>query len=104
MLQALVRGWGRSASAIGALLIIAIGWATATQAVFVALLKLRDPGHVGLWKGENFFFIGIIDDPSSGTELLGAWIAPLAFACVMAAWAITHWLAMRALKAFRPHG
>ena len=102
MLQTLVRGWARSTGAIGALILITIAWAIALQATFIALLKLRDPVHVGLWSSEQFFFIGIIDDPSGGTELLGAWIAPLAFTCLIAAWLITHVLAMRALKAFIP--
>lgn len=102
MLQALTRGWARSTGAVGALLVMSVVWIIALQAVFMSLLKLRDPVHVGLWKSEEFFFLGIIDDPSSGTELLGAWIAPLAFGCLIAAWCTTHWLAMRTLKAFTP--
>lgn len=99
MLQTLLRGWARSTGAVSALLVITIAWVIALQAVFVMLLKVRDPVHVGLWRGEDFFFLGIIDDPSRGTELLGAWIAPLAFGCIIAAWFITHRLAMWALKA-----
>lgn len=100
MLQTLLRGWASSSSSFGALIIIAIAWTIALQVTFVALLKLSDPVHVGLWRSEHFLFIGIVDDPSSGTELLGAWIAPLAFTCLIAAWSITHRLAMHALRAF----
>lgn len=99
MLLALLRGWTRSTGTVSVLLVIAIAWTIALQAVFVTLLKVRDPVHVGLWRGEHFFFLGIIDDPFRGTELLGAWIAPLAFCCLIAAWFISHRLAMWALKA-----
>jgi hypothetical protein len=102
MLRALLRGWSPSTSAVGALLIIMMAWGIALHIVFVALLKLSDPVHVGLWRGRDFFFVGIIEDPSSGTDLLGAWIGPIAFGSLMAAWFITHRLAIRALKAFEP--
>jgi hypothetical protein len=98
MLHALVQGAARSAGAVGACVTIVIVWAAALLVAYTALLKVGDPGHVGLWRGERFFFIGIIDDPSTGTELLGPWITPLALVCVVAAWLITRSIAVWALK------
>lgn len=98
LIAALLQGAAYSALAacVGVLLLVL--WAAAALVVYVAILKVSDPAHVGLWSGENFFFIGIIDDPSSGRELLGPWITPLALVCVTFAWVITHAVAVWTLK------
>lgn len=102
LLRALTQGAARSFGAIAAFVVIVITWAAAVLVAYTALLKVSDPAHVGLWRGENFFFIGIIDDPSTGAELLGPWITPLALVCVIAAWLITRFLAVWALKRLAP--
>lgn len=102
MLHALVQGAARSLAAIAAFVAIVIVWAAAALVAYTAILKVSDPAHVGLWRGANFFFIGIIDDPSTGKELLGPWITPLALACVIAAWLITRSIAVWALKRLTP--
>jgi hypothetical protein len=57
---------------------------------------------VGLWRGEGFFFIGIIDDPSTGQELLGPWLPAIALLFILAAWGLTHFLAVWALRRLSP--
>ncbi len=102
MLHALVLGAAGSLGAVCAFGAIVIAWAAALLVVYTAILKVSDPKHVGLWRGEHFFFIGIVDDPSTGQELLGPWITPLALVCVIAAWLITRSLALWALKRLAP--
>ena len=98
LVSALAQGAARNLAAAGAGFVILVLWAFAALAVFVAILKIDDPTHVGLWLGDRFFFLGIIDDPSTGRELLGAWMAPLAFVSVVLSWIATRSLAARALK------
>jgi hypothetical protein len=102
MLHALVLRAAGSLSAVLAFFVIVIAWASALLVAYAALLKISDPTHVGLWRGERFFFIGIIDDPTAGQELLGPWIMPLALVCVIAAWLVTRSLAVWALKRLAP--
>ena len=102
LVGALVGGVARSLAAACAAAVIFITWSAAALFVYVALLKIGDPAHVGLWRGEDFFFIGIIDDPATGKELLGPWITPLALIAVVAAWITTQTLATWALKRLVP--
>lgn len=102
LLHALVQGAARSAVAVGAFVAIAIAWIVAALVVYTAVLKISDPAHVGLWSGERFFFIGIIDDPSTGKELLGPWITSVALLFVIAAWLLTRSIAVWALKRLAP--
>lgn len=98
LLAAMLQNAARSAAVAASALVIFIAWAAAAIAVYLVALKISDPAHIGLWKGEGFFFIGIIDDPSSGRELLGPWLPVIALAVVLVAWALTQWLAVWALK------
>jgi len=102
MLHALVQGATRSAGAIAAFVVIVLVWAVPALVAYTAILKISNPSHVGLWRGEHFFFIGVIDDPSRGTELLGPWITPLALLCVVLAWLITRSIAVWALRRLTP--
>lgn len=98
MLRALLDGAARSLAAAGAGLAILVIWVLAALVAYVAVLKVSDPAHVGLWSGQHFFFLGIIDDPSTGRELLGPWITPLALVCIVIAWLVTRYLAVWGLK------
>ncbi len=98
LVSALVQGAARNLAAAGAGFVILLAWSLAALVVFVAILKIDDPAHVGLWLGDRFFFLGIIDDPSAGRELLGPWIAPFALVCVVLSWIATRSLAAWALK------
>ncbi|MCU0755943.1 MAG: hypothetical protein MUE46_12595 [Xanthomonadales bacterium] len=102
LLHALVEGATHSAGAIAAFAAIVMLWAVPLLVAYTALLKIGDPSHVGLWRGQDFFFIGIIDDPSTGTELLGPWITPLAMLLIVAAWLITRSIAVWALRRLLP--
>lgn len=98
LLRALLHNIVRSAAVALAGIVIFIAWAIAIAGVHLSILKLFDPAHIGLWRGENFFFIGVIDDPSTGQELLGPWLPALALLFVVLAWALTHVLALWALR------
>lgn len=54
-------------------------WGLALVVCAVAAAKVFDPSHVGMWIGGGQFFLGAIDDPSRGHEMLGLWIFPIAF-------------------------
>lgn len=98
MVSALIQGAARNLAVAGIGIFILLTWALTALVVFVAILKIDNPTHVGLWLGDRFFFLGIIDDPSTGRELLGSWIAPLALVCVVLTWIATRSLAARALR------
>lgn len=98
IVSAVLHNVARSAAAAIAALVIFIAWAIAAVSVYLAILKISDPEHVGLWRGENFSFIGIIDDPSTGQELLGPWLPAIALLFILIAWGLTHVLGVWALK------
>ncbi|HEV7227198.1 hypothetical protein [Brevundimonas sp.] len=62
-----------AASALLALVLLAV---LASVAVLTVALKIFDPVHAGLWLGPGVAFVGVIDDPSTARELLGAWLFP----------------------------
>lgn len=98
VLRALLHNVVRSVTVALVGIVLLIAWAIAVAGVHLAILKLFDPAHIGLWRGENFFFIGVIDDPSTGQELLGPWLPALALLFVVLAWALTHLLGVWALR------
>ena len=79
-----------------------MAWAIVAIALYLTGLKLTDPTHVGLWSSDHFFFFGIIDDPSTGRELLGPWIPAIALLFILIAWGLTHALSVWALKRLPP--
>lgn len=101
LLTALLVNVMRSAAVAVAAVTIFLAWAAAAFALNMLIWKMTDPAHVGLWRGKNFFFIGIIDDPSTGQELLGLWLPVITLVCIVAAWAVTRTLAVWALRRLR---
>jgi hypothetical protein len=102
LVGALVGGLARSLTAAFAALVILAAWSAAALIAYVAVLKIGDPAHVGLWRGPDFFFIGIVDNPATGQELLGPWITPLALVVAVGAWIATRILATWALSRLTP--
>jgi uncharacterized membrane protein len=102
LISALLHNAARSLAVAVTGVVIFIAWAVAAIAVYLAALKISDPAHVGLWRGEGFFFIGIIDDPSTGQELLGPWLPAIALLFILIAWGMTHLLGVWALKRLKP--
>jgi hypothetical protein len=96
--SSLVRLTFRSIVAAGAFFIVALLAASALSVAQTALYKLGNPAQAGLWRGHGGFFIGVIDDPHHGHELLGKWIFPLAVLSVVLAWLVGRWVVRRALK------
>jgi uncharacterized membrane protein len=101
LLSAILVNVLRSAAVAVAAVAIFLAWAAAALALNVTIWKMSDPAHVGLWRGKDFFFIGIIDDPTSGQELLGSWLPVLTLGLVVLAWVVTRVLAVWALKRLR---
>ena len=95
---ALARRVHHSLIAFGAFVIVLCVVAFAAGAALAAVWKLVDPQHVGLWLGSNFFFIGQIDDPSTGRELLGLWLYPFAAVTLVLAWIICRFVLVRTLR------
>jgi len=102
LMSALLHNAARSIAVAASGVVIFIAWAAAAIVVYLTILKISDPAHVGLWRGEHFFFIGIIDDPSTGQELLGPWLPAIALLFILIAWGVTHVLAVWALKRLSP--
>jgi uncharacterized membrane protein len=98
LLSALLHNVARSAAVAISAVLIFIAWAGAAMAIHLSVLKLLDPTHIGLWRSETFFFIGVIDDPSTGQELLGPWLPAIALLFILIAWGLTHVLAVWALR------
>jgi uncharacterized membrane protein len=78
MLSAVLRRAHRSVVAALAVVLVATLSVAAFVAALTAVMKIVDPVHAGLWRGNTAFFLGVIDNPASAHELLGAWIFPLA--------------------------
>ena len=102
LLSALLHNAARSAVVAASTFLIFLAWAIVAIALYLSGLKLTDPTHVGLWASDHFFFFGIIDDPSTGRELLGPWIPAIALLFILIAWGLTHVLSVWALKRLPP--
>jgi uncharacterized membrane protein len=102
LISALLHNAMRSLAVGAAAIAIFMAWAAAAIVSYLAVWKLSDPVHVGLWRGERFFFIGIIDDPSTGEELLGPLLPVAALVFILIAWGLTHVLSVWALKRLIP--
>lgn len=102
LIAAMLHNAARSAAVAVSGVLIFLAWAGAAVAVYLTLLKISDPEHVGLWRGPGFFFIGIIDDPLTGRELLGPWMPAIALLFILIAWGLTHVLAVWALRRLPP--
>lgn len=69
----------RSALAIGAFAVLLILGVVAFSAVSIIWFEITDPVHTGLWMNDRgTAFIGIIDDPQSAEDRLGAGVIPVA--------------------------
>jgi HAAS domain-containing protein len=75
-----------------------LAWALALVVCAVAAAKVFDPSHVGMWIGRGQFFLGVIDDPSRGSEVLGPWIFPVAFLVFFLARLVSRGLSVWALR------
>lgn len=98
LLSAMLHNAVRSVAVAASAIVIFCAWAVAAAAIYAVALKISDPVHVGLWRGERFFFIGVIDNPATGQELAGPWLPVAALVFVLIAWALTHVLGVWSLK------
>jgi uncharacterized membrane protein len=98
MLGAVARRAHRNVVAALSLFAVAGLAGIAFLAVLTAIVKIEDPVHAGLWRGQTQFFIGMIDDPITAHELLGNWIYPLAAFSVAVAWLAGRYVLVWAVK------
>lgn len=69
----------RSALAVGALALLLVFGVLAFAAVSIVWFEVTDPVHTGLWMNDQgTAFIGIIDDPNTAEDRLGAGVIPVA--------------------------
>lgn len=73
-------------------------WMLSLVMCAVAVAKVFDPTHVGMWIGGGEFFLGATDAPSKGHEVLGLWIFPIAFLAVFLARLVSRGLSIWALR------
>jgi uncharacterized membrane protein len=88
----------RNARTISATAGCVIVWMFALVVCAVAAAKVFDPTHIGMWIGGGQFFLGAIDDPSIGHEVLGLWIFPIAFLVLFLSWLASRGLSVWALR------
>jgi hypothetical protein len=87
-LAAVLRRAHRSAVALSAFVVLVGLGAVTALIVSVAVMKVFDPVHAGLWMSETQQFIGVIDDPSAAREILGNWVFVIAAGVCAVAWVV----------------
>lgn len=90
----------RSATAFAAFLGLLILTALALGAIITGVYKLVDPVHAGLWVGDGFAFLGTIDDPTTGRELLGNGVYVVIPAIVAACWFLGRLILIGTVRTF----
>lgn len=98
LLAVVARRVHRSLLAVVALVVVTILGAAAFLLVSVAVMKLIDPTHAGLWRSGSGMFLGLVDDPSRGEELLGWSIFPLAALGLLLIWGVGRLVLLAALR------
>lgn len=99
LLAVVARRVHRSLLAVAALVVVVLLGAAAFLLVSVAMMKVVDPTRAGLWRSGQGMFLGIIDDPARGEELLGLSLYPLAGLGLLAIWAVGRMVLLGALRA-----
>lgn len=87
MARVAARWFHRSVAAAAALLTISLLCVFTGGVVLTAIMRFADPIHWGLWLAPGMLLFGRVDDPSA-TELLGAWIYPVAIVIALISWAV----------------
>lgn len=90
----------RSLVAAGSALVILFLATLALGAMIIGVYKLTDPVHAGLWVGDGFAFLGTIDDPSTGRELLGNWLYGLIPVLLVVCWFLARLILIGAVRTF----
>jgi uncharacterized membrane protein len=88
LLATILRRAHRSAVALAAFAVLLALGASTALIVSVAVMKIFDPVHAGLWVSDTQQFIGVIDDPTAARELLGNWVFAIAAAACAVAWIV----------------
>ena len=92
----------RSMIAVLAFLVVLFVSGIALGLVVAGVWKLFDPVHVGIWISGRSFWIGDIDDPSAGRELVGLWLYPITLAGVALAWFVCRAVLLWAVRTLAP--
>lgn len=87
----------RSLAAAAAVLAVTAMAAVTGVLLIAVVMKIADPVHVGLWSTHSgSFYIGDIDDPAEGRELLGGWLYVLAALAVLITWQLGRLILLQA--------
>ena len=93
----------RSLFAAAAGLALAVCAALFAIALGMAVLKLADPVHVGVWRSTGGLLLGKIDDPAAATDILGIWLAPVAVVGMCLAWFGGRVVLLQSVRAIARH-
>jgi hypothetical protein len=102
ILAVVVRRLNRSLIAAAAFLVVLFVGGVALGLIVAAIWKIFDPAHVGVWIEGRSFWIGNIDDPAAGRELVGLWLYPIAAAGVTTAWLVCRAVLLWTVRALAP--
>lgn len=100
LMAVITRRAHRSLVAAGAVLGILVLNVIAIASVAIGVYRLFDPVHAGLWVGPGFAFLGTIDDPSTGRELLGNWVYVLAPIVLVVCWYLARLILIGTVRTF----
>lgn len=92
----------RSLVALLAFLVVLFVGGIALGLAVAGIWKLFDPAHVGIWIEGRSFWIGNIDDPAAGRELVGLWLYPITLAGVAFAWLVCRAVLLWAVRTLAP--
>lgn len=98
VVPALLRRAATSLTAFVATVSLALAWLPAILFSLVAMMKIFDPAHIGLWRSDTEFYLGFNDRPDLATDVLGLGIYPLTLLIIAIAVVVTRWLGLLALR------
>lgn len=101
LLGVILRRLHRSALAVGALTALLVLGVLAFTALSIVWFEVTDPVHTGLWTNDHgTAFIGIIDDPATATDRLGAGVIPAAIFLLMLSLVLARLVLVGAVRRF----
>ena len=98
LISALVVRAGSSITSLISVVGLAAVWMVAFVLLVVAVMKIFDPAHIGLWQSETEFYFGFHTRPDEASELLGLWLFPTAIAFALGAAYATRLAALFVLR------
>ncbi|WP_340648241.1 DUF1700 domain-containing protein [Pseudoxanthomonas winnipegensis] len=98
MVKAAMRWLTQSIAAFFGVLVAGCIGLFAIVIVLTVVMRLLDPVHWGLWLTARSLILGVVDDPSEGRELLGAWLYAWAVLGIVVCWAVGRTVLLASLR------